>query len=266
MIESLIALITLTALEIVLGVDNIIFITILASRLPAHEQAWGRRLGIAIAVVGRLLLLTLINWIQQLRHVVALVVLGHPLTYRSLVLIAGGLFLLAKSTHEIHARLEAEEPEQGHRPPNRLTLPAMLVQVALIDMVFSLDSVITAVGIANQFWVMVTAILVAASIMIIAVDAINRFMEQHPSMKMLGLSFLVLIGAVLIAEGWSPEQAEALGLKNYAYFAMAFSFFVELLNIRLYRRRTQPVRLHRTPRVKTTSAGKPQSPPESTLG
>ncbi len=246
--DALVALVTLTVLEIILGIDNIIFITILASRLPDRQQALGRRLGIAIAVVSRLLLLTVIQWVQRLRNVVAFTVLGHPLTYRSLVLLGGGLFLLAKATHEIHAKLEAAEEAHDHTPPARLTLPAMLVQVALIDLVFSLDSVITAVGIARQYWVMITAILVAATVMVVAVGAISRFLEAHPSMKMLALSFLVLIGALLIVEGWSPEKAEELKLKNYAYFAMAFSFFVELLNIRVYRR-FKPLRLRKTPRL-----------------
>ncbi len=254
MLESLIALVTLAALEIILGIDNVIFITILSSRLPPHQQAWGRRLGIAIAVISRLMLLTLLNWIRQLHQAVALVVLGHPLTYRSLVLLVGGLFLIAKSTHEIHARLEAENKVEGHTPSVTLSLPSMLVQVALIDMVFSIDSVVTAIGIAKEYWVMVTAILLAAGMMIVAVDTISHFLEQHPSMKILGLSFLLLIGAILIAEGWSPEQAEALHLKNYAYFAMAFSFFVEMLNIRLYRHRARPVQLHRTPRMGSAPA------------
>lgn len=252
--DALVALVTLTVLEVVLGVDNLIFITILSSRLPTRQQAWGRRLGIGIAVLSRIVLLTLITWIQRLRHTVAFTLFGHALTYRSLVLLGGGLFLLAKATHEIHARLEAEEHEDGHKVPASLTLPSMLIQVALIDVVFSLDSVITAVGIARQYWVMVTAIVIAAGVMVVAVDSISRFLEQHPSMKMLALSFLVLIGAILIIEGWAPEKAEELHIKNYAYFAMAFSFFVELLNIRLYRR-TQPVKLHRTPRLEDVAIG-----------
>ncbi len=252
--DALVALVTLTVLEIVLGVDNLIFITILSSRLPARQQTWGRRLGIGIAVFSRIVLLTVITWVQRLRYEVAFTLFGHPLTYRSLVLLGGGLFLLAKATHEIHARLEAEEGEEGHKAPASLTLSSMLVQVALIDVVFSLDSVITAVGIARQYWVMVTAILIAAGVMVVAVDRISHFLELHPSMKMLALSFLVLIGAILIIEGWAPEQAEELHLKNYAYFAMAFSFFVELLNIRLYRR-ARPVRLRRTPRLEEAVAG-----------
>ncbi len=247
--ESLIALVTLAVLEIILGIDNIIFITILAGRLPSHQQAWGRRLGIGIAVVSRLVLLTIIQWIERLRDVEVFTLFGHTVTYHSLVLLGGGLFLLAKATHEIHAKLEAENDEtSGPTAPVRLSLSSMLVQVALIDLVFSLDSVITAVGIARQYWVMVTAIVIAAGVMVVAVDAISRFLEAHPSMKMLALSFLVLIGALLIIEGWIPEKAEELRLKNYAYFAMAFSFFVEMLNIRVYRRR-RPVRLRKTPRL-----------------
>lgn len=246
--DALAALVTLTVLEIILGIDNIIFITILASRLPAWQQALGRRLGIAIAVASRLALLTVLQSIQRLRNVVAFTLLGHAFTYRSLVLLGGGLFLLAKATHEIHAKLEAAEEGGDETAPAHLSLPAMLVQVALIDLVFSIDSVITAVGIARQYWVMVTSILIAAAVMVLAVNAISRFLEAHPSMKMLALSFLVLIGALLIVEGWNPEKAEELKLKNYAYFAMAFSLFVELLNIRVHRR-LRPVQLRKTPRL-----------------
>ncbi len=253
--DALIALVTLTVLEIILGIDNIIFITILSGRLPESQQLWGRRLGIGIAVVSRLILLTLIRWIERLRDVTAFAVLGHAFTYHSLVLLGGGIFLLAKATHEIHAKLEAENgEEEPEAAPAHLTLPAMLVQVGLIDLVFSLDSVITAVGIARQYWVMVTAILLAAGVMVVAVESISRFLEAHPSMKMLALSFLVLIGALLIIEGWIPEKAEQLHLKNYAYFAMAFSFFVELLNIRVSRKR-RPVKLRKTPRLKTPPSG-----------
>jgi len=242
-------------LEIILGIDNIIFITILAGRLPESQQLWGRRLGIGIAVVSRLLLLTVIQWIESLRDVEVFTLFGRSLTYHSLVLLGGGLFLLAKATHEIHAKLEAvDEEAEGHTLPTTLSLPSMLVQVGMIDLVFSIDSVITAIGIARQYWVMVTAILLAAGVMVLAVDAISRFMEAHPSMKMLALSFLVLIGALLIIEGWIPEKAEELRLKNYAYFAMAFSFFVELLNIRVSRKR-RPVKLRKTPRLETPPSG-----------
>lgn len=251
-LDVLVALVTLVVLEVVLGIDNIIFITILAARLPKHRQALGRRLGIGIAVVGRLILLTLISWIQRLRHTVALTLFGHALTYRSLVLLGGGLFLLAKATHEIHLKMEGENEEHLPGPATApLTMGSMLAQVALIDLVFSLDSVITAVGIARQYWVMATAIVVAAIIMMTAVDRISAFLERHPSMKMLALSFLVLIGALLVIEGWMPEKAEELHLKNYAYFAMAFSFFVELLNIRTTRK-PQPVRLRHTPSIRKT--------------
>ncbi len=254
-LDALIALITLTVLEIILGIDNIIFITILSGRLPKSQQLLGRRLGIAMAVVSRLALLTLIQWIERLRDVTVFSAWGRAFTYHSLVLLGGGLFLLAKATHEIHAKLEAENGADASEPLSaQLTLPAMLIQVAMIDLVFSLDSVITAVGIARQYWVMVTAILLAAGVMVVAVEGISRFLEAHPSMKMLALSFLVLIGALLIIEGWIPEKAEQLHLKNYAYFAMAFSFFVELLNIRVARKR-RPVKLRKTPRLDSPSPG-----------
>lgn len=253
--DALVALITLTVLEIILGIDNLIFITLLSGRLPASQQRWGRRLGIGIAVVSRLGLLALIQWIEGLRDVPVFSIQGYVFTYHSLVLLGGGIFLLAKATHEIHAKLEAADGEEELSPiPKHLTLPSMLIQVAVIDFVFSLDSVITAVGIARQYWVMVTAILIASSVMIVAVESISRFLEAHPSMKMLALSFLILIGALLIIEGWIPEKAEQLHLKNYAYFAMAFSFFVELLNIRVYRQR-RPVKLRKTPRLEPSSPG-----------
>ena len=254
-LDALIALVTLAVLEIILGIDNIIFITILSGRLPASQQRWGRRLGIGIAVASRLVLLTLIQWIERLRDVPVFSVRGHVFTYHSLVLLGGGVFLLAKATHEIHAKLEAANEEEAPGSiPTHLTLPSMLMQVAVIDLVFSLDSVITAVGIARQYWVMVTAILLAAGVMVVAVEGISRFLEAHPSMKMLALSFLVLIGALLIIEGWIPEKAEQLHLKNYVYFAMAFSFFVELLNIRVSRKR-RPVKLRKTPRLDSPSPG-----------
>ena len=238
--EHISALILLTILEVVLGIDNIVFITVLASRLPPKHQRLGERLGIGAAVVSRVLLLTIIEWIQSLRETVAFSLFGHALTYRSLILLGGGLFLLAKSTHEIYKRIEAAEASEKHtRPPEHAALYPMLGQIFLMDMVFSLDSVITAVGMARSYWVMVAAILLAAVIMVVAVDAVSRFLSMHPSMKILALSFLVLIGALLVIEGWAPEKAEELGLKNYAYFAMAFSFTVELINIRVARGRAR---------------------------
>lgn len=237
--DQIAALVLLTVLEVVLGIDNIVFITLLASRLPAHQRLLGERLGIGMAVLSRLLLLTLIQWIQSLHQTVAFTVFGHPLTYRSLVLLGGGLFLLAKATHEIHARLEEAERRLDGRPmPAQAHFAPMLAQIFFMDVVFSLDSVITAVGLARSYWVMVTSILVAAVLMTLAVQAISTFLARHPSMKMLALAFLVLIGALLVIEGWNPVKAEELHLKNYAYFAMAFSFFVELLNLRLYRHTT----------------------------
>ncbi len=238
--EHISALILLTILEVVLGIDNIVFITVLASRLPPKHQRLGERLGIGAAVVSRVLLLTIIEWIQSLRETVAFSIFGHALTYRSLILLGGGLFLLAKSTHEIYKRIEAVEGGEKHaHPTEHAALYPMLGQIFLMDMVFSLDSVITAVGMARAYWVMVTAILLAAVIMVVAVDAVSRFLSMHPSMKILALSFLVLIGALLVIEGWAPEKAEELGLKNYAYFAMAFSFTVELINIRVARGRAR---------------------------
>ncbi len=232
-LENLLALLLLTTLEIILGIDNIIFISILSNRLPRHQALLGQRLGIGLAVVSRTVLLFTISWVQSLEGQHAFAVFGHPLSVRSLILIAGGLFLIAKSTYEIHDKLEAAA--EGHRKAAQepLSLTSMLIQVFVIDLVFSLDSVITAVGISNVLWVMITAIIIAAIIMVVFASWVSDFIRRHPTMKILALAFLILIGAMLLIEGWSPELAHELHLRNYAYFAMAFSFLVELLNMRL---------------------------------
>ncbi|MFH1885770.1 MAG: TerC family protein [Pseudomonadota bacterium] len=235
--EIWLSLATLTALEIVLGVDNVIFIAILAGRLPAHQQAKGRTVGLGLAMITRIALLFTITLIMRLTNP-WFTLLSHEISGRDLILIAGGLFLLAKSTLEIHGALEGEETrEAGGR--DRASFLSVVVQIMVLDIVFSLDSVITAVGLAEHVSVMVIAIVIAVGVMMFLAGSISQFVETHPTIKMLALSFLLLIGVALIGDG--------LGLhipKGYLYFAMAFSIFVELLNLKI-RKVRQPVQLRR---------------------
>jgi predicted tellurium resistance membrane protein TerC len=234
--EVLIALVTLTALEIVLGIDNIVFISIMAGKLPANEQPKARRLGLGFALITRVLLLLSIAWVVRLTNPL-FEVLGFEISGRDLILLAGGLFLLAKSTHEIHQRLEGAESE--HKAATKaVTLSSVIIQIGLLDIIFSLDSVITAVGMAQQVWVMITAVVIAIGVMMLAAGRISAFVDAHPTVKMLALSFLLLIGFSLIAEGLDVHIP-----KGYIYFAMAFSVFVEVLNLRSKGR--QPVQLHK---------------------
>ena len=244
--DFVVPFLTLAALEIVLGIDNVIFIAILASKLPVEQQAKARRLGIGMAVVTRILLLLSISWILRLNNPL-FTLFGNDITGRDLILLGGGLFLIAKSTHEIHDKLEAAETAHAVQKA-ATTLTAVVFQVMLIDVVFSLDSVITAIGIADELWVMVAAIVVAAAVMIFFAGRISTFVEQHPTMKILALAFLILIGSLLVIEGWNPEAAHDLHLKNYAYFAMAFSVVIELINLRV-RKTKEPVQLHNRPRL-----------------
>jgi predicted tellurium resistance membrane protein TerC len=241
MIESLsdpqiwIALATLTLLEIVLGVDNIIFISILSGKLPAPQQAKARRLGLLAAMGTRILLLFSLTWISKLTSP-WFTIIGQEISGRDLILILGGLFLLAKSTYEIHDKLEGEE---GHASKKvAASFASVIVQIMMLDIVFSLDSVITAVGMVRELWVMVTAVIVAVLIMMLSAEPISEFVHRHPTVKMLALSFLLLIGVSLIAEGFDQHIS-----KGYIYFAMGFSVFVEMINLRL-RKKTDPVHLH----------------------
>ncbi len=252
--ENLVALLTLTTLEIVLGIDNVIFVAILAGKLPSHQRDFGRRLGIGLAVVSRILLLLAINWIMRLTEPL-MNIFGNALSGRDLILLVGGLFLIGKSTFEIHEKLEAEEREHG-TAKKAVTMASVIAQVIIVDIVFSLDSVITAVGISGVLAVMIPAILIAAAVMLFASGAIGRFVEQHPTMKMLALSFLILIGSILVIEGWNADAAHEMHLKNYGYFAMAFSFGVELLNMRLRKKSADPVKLHNQPSVAEAEAAK----------
>jgi len=232
--EVWLGLLTLTVLEIVLGIDNIIFISILAGKLPAAQQARARRVGLAGAMVTRIALLAALAWIIRLTAPL-FQVLGRPFSGRDLILIAGGLFLLAKSTREIHEGLEGESGVAGTRV--RAAFAAVVGQIVLLDIVFSLDSVITAVGMARHLAVMIAAVVLAVGVMMFAATPISDFVHRHPTVKMLALSFLLLIGVSLIADGLGQHIA-----KGYIYFAMGFSVFVEMLNIRM-RARIRPVEL-----------------------
>jgi predicted tellurium resistance membrane protein TerC len=232
--EIWLSLLTLTALEIVLGIDNLVFIAVLVEKLPPQQRAAARRLGIAMALITRLLLLTVIAWIVGLTAPI-FEVLGHAVSWRDIILIAGGLFLLYKATHEIHDSLEGEEGEASARI--HATFAAVVTQIAILDIVFSLDSVITAVGMADEIWVMATAIIIAVIIMLAASGPVSGFVQRHPTVKMLALAFLLLIGTTLIADGFGVHVP-----KGYIYAAMGFSVFVEALNL-LQRRRPKPVHL-----------------------
>ena len=232
--ETWIALLTLTLLEIVLGIDNIIFISILAGKLPAGAQQRARTVGLILAMVTRILLLLSLTGIMRLtRPLVS--PFGHPVSGRDLILLLGGLFLLWKSTREIHDKLEGEEGR--HNVTAGVTFAGIIVQIALLDIVFSLDSVITAVGMVRQVGVMIAAIVLAVLVMLVAAGPISDFVHRHPTLRMLALSFLLLIGVTLIADGLGQHIS-----KGYVYFAMGFSVFVESLNLRLARKAT-PVHL-----------------------
>ena len=236
-----ISLLTLTALEIVLGIDNVIFISILASKLPQQQQAKARKLGLSLALVTRILLLMSLSWIMgATKPLFTLPLLDHAVSGRDLTLLLGGLFLIWKSVREVHEKLEAED---GHATKGRSTasFTSVIVQILLLDIVFSLDSVITAVGMANEIWVMITAVVIALGIMLAFAGAISDFVNRHPTLKMLALSFLILIGVTLIGEGLHFHIP-----KGYIYFSMAFAFAVEMVNLRMRTKqaRIKPVELH----------------------
>jgi predicted tellurium resistance membrane protein TerC len=238
-VDGIIALVTLTVLEVVLGIDNVIFISILAGKLPADRQDRARKIGLLAAMVMRLLLLMSLAWIIRLTAPL-FSVFGQPVSGRDMILIGGGLFLLFKATREIHEKLEGEE---GHRSARVLpSMAAVIGQIMLLDIVFSLDSVITAVGMADQLSVMVAAVILAVGIMFVSAGSVSRFVMEHPTVKVLALSFLLLIGCSLIADGFGAHIP-----KGYIYFAMGFSVFVESINLRVMARRRpkiEPVKLH----------------------
>jgi len=234
--EGWIALITLTVLEIVLGIDNIVFISILAGKLRREDRERARKVGLSLAMFIRIGLLLSITWVMGLTA--PIFTLGKELSGRDLILIIGGLFLIAKSTHEIHEKLEGEEG--GDNAKVAASFTAVIVQILLLDIVFSLDSVITAVGMAEQVSIMILAVVIAVGVMLVSSGPISAFVEKHPTVKMLALSFLLLIGVSLIGEGLDQHIP-----KGYIYFAMGFSIFVEMINLRV-RKKSKPVHLHQS--------------------
>jgi len=235
--EIWVALVTLTSLEVVLGIDNIIFISILVARLPKALQQKGRTIGLGLAMLTRILLLLSITWVMGLSADL-FTVMGQGISGRDIILIGGGLFLLAKSTLEIHTSLEGEEHHREAK--GGATFLSVITQIAIIDIVFSLDSVITAVGMADHVEVMIAAVIVAVLVMMFLAGPISDFVDRHPTIKMLALSFLILIGVALVGEGFGFHIP-----KGYVYFAMAFSVVVEMLNIHMRKRATEPVKLRK---------------------
>ena len=233
-----ISLLTLTLLEIVLGIDNVIFISILAGKLPAAQQDKARKLGLSLALITRVILLCSITWVMSLTKVLfVLPIMNLDVTGKALILLVGGLFLIGKSVVEIHEKLEGVD---GHATSGgqRASFRSTIIQILLLDIVFSLDSVITAVGMANQLWVMITAVIVALGVMLAFAGVISDFVNRHPTLKMLALSFLILIGVMLVGESLGQHIP-----KGYIYFSMAFAFGVEMLNLRL-RAKSKPVELN----------------------
>lgn len=235
--QAWVALATLTFLEIVLGIDNVIFIAILASKLPESEQKKARTVGLLLAMLVRIGLLFSLSWLMKLTGTL-FTVLENDISGRDLILIAGGMFLLGKSTVEIHGKLEGEEGEGGKK--GSATFGMILLQIVLLDIVFSLDSVITAIGMVDQIWVMVTAIVIAVGTMIAFMESISDFVERRPTVKMLALSFLLLIGVALVADGLDFHIP-----KGYIYFSMGFAVFVEMLNLKIRKVSGTPVKLRR---------------------
>jgi predicted tellurium resistance membrane protein TerC len=246
--ETWIGLITLIALEIVLGIDNIIFISILAGKLPHGQQARARRTGLLLAMFTRIALLASLAWIVRLTNPI-FTIAGFDVTGRDIILIGGGVFLLAKSTYEIHDKLEGEE---GHASAKvSPSFASVIVQILLLDIIFSLDSVITAVGMVREIWVMITAVVIAVIIMMMSAGTISEFVNRHPTIKILALSFLLLIGFTLVVEGLHQHIP-----KGYIYFAMGFSVFVEMLNLRIRTpKAAEPVSLHAPYTVEGTGTG-----------
>jgi predicted tellurium resistance membrane protein TerC len=234
--EALVALATLTALEIVLGIDNIIFISILTGKLPRHRQAKARIVGLGFAMLSRIALLLSLTWMMGLTAPL-FSVFGNEISGRDLILIVGGLFLLGKSTMEIHEKLEGAEVQTNARAAS--SFAALIVQIMLLDIVFSLDSIITAIGMARDLWVMVTAVVLAVGFMMVCSGKISDFVDRRPTIKILALSFLILIGVALIGDGLAMHIP-----KGYIYFAMAFSLAVEMVNMRVRGRGGEPVHLH----------------------
>jgi predicted tellurium resistance membrane protein TerC len=235
-VDSIISFIILVVLEVVLGIDNVIFVSLITNRLPADQQKKARRAWMIMGIAMRSILLFGLTWLLGQKGNYLFHIFGKGFDLASLVMLAGGLFLIYKSVHEIHQKLEGSDVQEKARKKKTFTLQQAIFQILLIDMVFSFDSIITAGGTAKHVEIMVAAVVIAMIAMFLFSPAISRFIHKHPTFKMLALSFLVMIGLSLIIEGWSHEQAEQLHLKNYIYFGMAFSFIVELLNMSVRRK------------------------------
>lgn len=243
--DALISLLTLTIMEVVLGIDNVIFVSIVMNRLPEEKRLKARRIWMFTGIAVRIVLLLCIGYIIRATEPL-FTIFGNAISLRDLIMLAGGLFLLVKTTLEIHHKLEGEEDEaqQGGTKKTAATLANVVGQIILIDMVFSFDSIITAVGLAKHVEIMIIAVIIAMFIMFSFAPRISAFIHKHPTLKMLALSFLIMVGGILIIEGWNPEAVHDLHLKNYVYFAMAFSFIVELLNMRVRKQKpSHPVEL-----------------------
>lgn len=250
-VDGLISLLTLAVLEVVLGIDNVIFVSIIMGRLPKSKQLAARRWWMVTGISVRVILLFCLSWLIKQKGNYLFTLFGKGFDIASLVMLAGGLFLLYKTVKEIHHKLEGDEEQlEGAATKTASTFGGAIFQIMLVDMVFSFDSMITAVGIAKHLTVMIVAVVIAMIVMFLFSQRISDFIHRHPTLKMLALSFLVLVGVVLIVEGWNSEKAHELHLKNYVYFAMAFSFGVELLNMKLRKKsKLKPVEL-REPRIR----------------
>jgi len=237
--DSILSFVILVILEVVLGIDNVIFVSLITNRLPTELQKKARRAWMIMGIIMRSLLLLGLSWLLDQKGNYLFSVLGKGFDLASLVMLAGGLFLIYKSVHEIHQKLEGEDVQGKSEKDKTLTLPKAIVQILVIDMVFSFDSIITAGGTAQYVEIMIAAVVIAMIVMFLFSPAISRFIHKHPTFKMLALSFLVMIGLSLIIEGWDSDKAHDLHLKNYIYFGMAFSFVVELLNTRVRKKQSR---------------------------
>jgi len=258
-IDALISLLTLTVLEVVLGIDNVIFVSIIMGRMPKNQQLNARRVWMVAGIIVRVLLLLALGWLINQKGKPLFTLFGKGFDVASLVMLAGGLFLIYKTVKEIHHKLEGEEEHAAGLAPKPASFASAIGQIILVDMVFSFDSIITAVGIAKHLEVMIIAVVIAMIIMFTFSQKIADFIGKHPTLKMLALSFLVMVGFVLIVEGWAGAAAEELHLKNYVYFAMAFSFAVELLNMRLRKTISKPLEL-RSPKLEDAGLGEAIEP------
>jgi predicted tellurium resistance membrane protein TerC len=253
-VDALISLLTLTVLEIVLGIDNVIFVSIIMGRMPKNQQLNARRVWMIAGITVRVLLLMALGWLISQKGKPLFTLFDKGFDLASLVMLAGGLFLIYKTVKEIHHKLEGEEGQHDEGAKKPASFSNAIGQIILVDMVFSFDSIITAVGIAKHIEVMIIAVVIAMIIMFLFSQRIADFIGKHPTLKMLALSFLVMVGFVLIVEGWAGDAAHDLHLKNYVYFAMAFSFIVELLNMRLRKTVSKPVEL-RSPKLEDAGLG-----------